>query len=357
MRAVVLVGGEGTRLRPLTYRIPKQLIPLAGVPMIERVVRHLARHGISDVVLSMGYKPSAFLERYPDGVCGGVPISYVVEAEPLDTGGAVRFAATQAGIDDTFVVVNGDVISDHDVAALLDFHRESGALATIDLEPVDDPSAFGVVVTDEGGRVSAFVEKPAPGTAPTNLINAGLYVLEPTVLDAIAGGRRVSIEREVFPLLVTREQLRARAIGGRVWVDAGTPAKLHEATMTVIERLDPEDPTVEVVRRGSWRGAQCAIEGTVRGPSFVGARAQLARGSEVSNSSLESDVVVGVDAVIGNSILLAGAEVAAGAKLTRCVVGPGARVGAGADLVDVVIGVDGVVEPGALLVDARVGEP
>ncbi|HEX5267069.1 MAG TPA: nucleotidyltransferase family protein, partial [Acidimicrobiales bacterium] len=179
MRAVVLVGGEGTRLRPLTYTVPKQLLPVAGVTMLERVLGRLAAHGVDDVVLSMGYRPDAFRDQFPDGRAAGVALTYAVEPEPRDTAGAIRFAADEAGIDGTFVVVNGDVLTELDVGALVAFHRERGGLATIALTPVDDPSAFGVVPTDDSGRVTAFIEKPPRGLAPTNLINAGTYVLEP----------------------------------------------------------------------------------------------------------------------------------------------------------------------------------
>ena len=196
---MVLVGGEGTRLRPLTLTTPKQMLPVGGRPMIERVLGHLARHGIDEVVLSLGYRPDAFLDAYPDGRCAGVELIYAVEATPLDTAGAIRFAARFAGIDETFVVVNGDVLTGARRDGLVAFHRERGAEATMALTPVEDPSAFGVVPTDEEGRVMAFIEKPPPGEAPTNLINAGTYVLEPSVLARIPEGRRVSIERETFP--------------------------------------------------------------------------------------------------------------------------------------------------------------
>ena len=182
MKAVVLVGGEGTRLRPLTLSAPKQMLPIVGVPMIERVLGHLASHGIEEAVLSLGYLPDAFLEAYPDGRVAGMGLTYAVEPEPLDTAGAVRFAATFAGIDETFVVVNGDVLTDLDLTTLVAFHRERGAEGTIALHPVADPSAFGVVPTDDHGRVLAFVEKPPRDEAPTNEINAGTYVLEPSVL-------------------------------------------------------------------------------------------------------------------------------------------------------------------------------
>ena len=218
MKAVVLVGGEGTRLRPLTLSAPKQMLPIVGVPMIERVLGHLASHGIDDAVLSLGYLPDAFTEAYPDGRVAGMGVTYAVEPEPLDTAGAVRFAAAFAGIDETFVVVNGDVLTDLDLTALVAFHRERGAEGTIALHPVADPSAFGVVPTDDDGRVQAFVEKPPRDEAPTNEINAGTYVLEPSVLGRIPEGGRVSIERETFPAMVRdgglfaalRRQLLAR---------------------------------------------------------------------------------------------------------------------------------------------------
>src|SRR5579863_5337094 len=209
MRAVILVGGEGTRLRPLTYSVPKQMLPVAEVPLIERVLAHLVGHGVTDVVLSLGYRPDAFIDAFPDGTCAGATLAYAVEEEPLDTAGAIRYAAVSAGIDGTFLVFNGDVLSDLDVTALVAFHHARGAEGTIALTPVEDPSAFGVVETAADGRVRAFIEKPAPGTAPTNLINAGSYVLEASVLSRIPGDRRVNIERETFPAMVADGTLYA----------------------------------------------------------------------------------------------------------------------------------------------------
>ena len=196
------MGGEGTRLRPLTLTVPKQMLPVVEQPMIERVVGHLADHGIDEAVLSLGYRPDAFINSYPSGSIDGVRLSYAVEPTPLDTAGAIRFAAAHAGVDETFVVVNGDVLTDSDISELIAFHRRSGAEATISLTPVDDPSSFGVVVTDDGGRVEAFIEKPPRDEVPTNLINAGTYVMEPSVLARIPSDRRASVERETFPALV-----------------------------------------------------------------------------------------------------------------------------------------------------------
>ena len=299
MRAVVLVGGEGTRLRPLTYKTPKQLLPVALVPMIERVVAHLAEHGVDHVVLSMGYQPDKFHAAYPDGHCAGVSLTYAVEPEPMGTAGGIGFAARFAGIDDTFLVVNGDVLTDLDVGKLVAFHRDRGGQATISLTPVDDPSAFGVVPTFADGRVEAFVEKPPKDEAPTNLINAGTYVLEPSVLPLIPEGRAVSIERETFPKLVDCGALFAQASDG-YWVDAGTPVTYLRAN------LDLRDTDV-LLGDGATIDASAVVTDSVVGP---GTR-------------------VGPGARVSESVLLAGAEVPAGASLHRCIVDTDAVVEVG----------------------------
>ena len=321
----MLVGGEGTRLRPLTYTVPKQLLPIAGVTMLERVVGGLARHGVDDVVLSMGYRPDAFREQFPDGRAAGVTLTYAVEPEPRDTAGAIRFAADAAGIDDTFLVVNGDVLTDLDVGALIAFHRGRGGLATIALTPVEDPSAFGVVPTDAEGRVTAFIEKPPRDLAPTNLINAGTYVLEPEVLALIPPGGRVSIERETFPTLVGQGRLFAMA-SDAYWLDTGTPAQYLKANLDLLDGsalVEPGSsvaPTARVCR------------------SVVGAGARVEDGAEVRDSVLLPDAVVGAGAVVDGSI-----------------VGARARIGARSRLAPVtVVGCDVEVAAGRVLVDERV---
>jgi mannose-1-phosphate guanylyltransferase len=291
VRAVVLVGGEGTRLRPLTLKTPKQLLPVALVPMIERVVAHLAEHEVDHVVLSMGYRPDAFHAAYPDGHCAGVSITYAVEPEPLGTAGGIGFAARFADIhDETFLVINGDVLTDLDIGALVAFHRDRGGAATISLTPVDDPSAYGVVPTFADGRVEAFVEKPPKDEAPTNLINAGTYVLEPSVVASIPEGRAVSIERETFPALVECGSLFALASDG-YWVDAGTPATYLRANLDL--RGEPV-----LLGEGAIIDPTATVERSVIGP---GAR-------------------VGPDAKVSDSVVLAGAVVEPGAELHRCIV-------------------------------------
>jgi len=317
MRAVVLVGGEGTRLRPLTLTTPKQMLPVGGQPMIERVLGRLAAHGVDEAVLSLGYRPDAFMDAYPDGRCAGVALRYAVEDEPLDTAGAIRFAALEAGLAETFVVVNGDVITDLDVTELVRFHRDRRAEATISLTPVPDPSRFGVVATDGAGRVVAFIEKPPPGQAPTNLINAGTYVLEPSVIDRIPGGRRVSIERETFPALVREGRLFALP-STAAWLDAGTPATYLEANLRYATDPDRSCRLGEgavakesVLGAGVTLGAQVLVNRSV-----VMDGAVIGEGSEVSGSIVGSGAVIGAGStVLSLSVIGQGIEVAAGTRL------------------------------------------
>jgi NDP-sugar pyrophosphorylase family protein len=328
MRGIVLVGGEGTRLRPLTLTIPKQMLPVAEVPMIERVVAHLARHGVTDVILSLGYRPDAFIAAYPDSRCAGATLTYVVEPEPLDTAGAIRFAATQARVQGTFLVFNGDVLTDLDITALVAFHREHGGDATISLTPVEEPSAFGVVPTAGDGRVEAFIEKPPPGTAPTNLINAGTYVLEPAVLERIPADRRVNIERETFPALVEDRRLYALASTG-YWLDVGTPERYLTANADLLDGTRPGPPVAGARERagGAWALPGAVVDGKVDG-SLIGKDAGVAEEAIVEGAVIGQGAVVGRGAMVRRSVLLPGARIGEGAEVSESVLGPGSTVGA-----------------------------
>lgn len=328
MRAIVLVGGFGTRLRPLTLDTPKQMLPVVDRPMIDRVVAALGGFGVTDAILSLGYRPDAFFDAYPDDTLAGVNLHYAVEPEPLDTAGAIRFAAIEAGIDSRFVVVNGDVLTDLDVAALWAAHAERGAEGTIALTPVDDPSRYGVVPLDEDGRVEAFIEKPPPGEAPSNWINAGTYVLEPSVVERIPAGRRVSIEREIFPAMVTDSALYG-VQSDAYWVDAGTP----EAYLR--SQLDLVDGT---------RGNELAVS----------ADADVSVDATVEHSIVMAGATVAAGAEIRDSALLPGAVVEAGAVVSGSIIGPGSVVGRGATLSDLTVtGRDATVDAGAALSGAR----
>ena len=330
MRAVVLVGGEGTRLRPLTLTAPKQMLPIVEQAMVERVLGHLASHGIDEAVLSLGYRPDAFSDAYPDGVIAGVRSTYAVEPTPLDTAGAIRFAATFGGIDDTFVVLNGDVLTDFDISALVSFHRERGAEGTIGLTPVDDPSSFGVVPTDADGKVTAFIEKPPRDEAPTNLINAGIYILEPSVLDRIVPDVRVSIERETFPAMVADGTLYARG-SDAYWLDTGTPDAYLRAHRDLLNGRRPGPPAPDAVEhpelgRGVWTiGDVDASTGSVE-RSLLGRGASVAATAKVSDSVIGAGAQVEDGATVVDSVLLPGARVAARASVEGSIVGPGATV-------------------------------
>lgn len=331
MRAVVLVGGFGTRLRPLTSSVPKPMLPVGHLPIIERLVANLARGGVVEVTLALGFKPEPFVAAFPDGTCAGVQLRYAVEPEPLDTAGAIRFAADVAGIDDTFVVANGDVITDLDVSDLVHFHRSRNAEATIHLIGVPDPSAFGVVALDADHRVERFVEKPAPGTAPSNLINAGTYVLEPSVLARIPLGHKVSIERVTFPAVVADGGLFAMA-SDDYWLDTGRPDLYLQANLDIVA--------------GRRRFDHCdAVHGF----------ATVAADAVIIESVVGANAIVGAGATLTRSVLLPGAMVEAGAVVEDSVVM--GRIGAGAQVRHSVLGTDGVVEAGHVVQGERRPDP
>lgn len=323
MQAVVLVGGFGTRLRPLTSSRPKQMLPVANRTMIDRVLEHLGAHGVERAVLSLGYKPDAFLAAYPSGRRGDVELHYAVEPEPRDTAGAIRFAALDAGIDERFVVVNGDVLTDLDIDALVQAHVTAGAEGTIALHEVDDPSAFGVVPTDADGRVTAFIEKPPRDEAPTNLINAGTYVLEPSVLDRIAPDVPVNVERITFPAMVDDRSLYALD-GDTYWIDAGIPTTYLQANLDLISgRRGTAEPGVE---------ASATVHGSAD-LSVLGAGVTIEAGARVEGSVLLPRSIVRAGALVRGSVLGAGAIVGEGASVTAgSVVGDGTEVPAGSQL-------------------------
>lgn len=330
MLAVVLVGGFGTRLRPLTNDIPKPMLPIVHRPMITRLVDRLAEGGVTDVVLALGFKPEPFAAAFPDGRHGDVRMHYAVEPEPLDTGGAIAFAARHVGVDETFVVANGDIVCDLDVSALVARHRDIGADATLHLTPVDDPSAFGVVETEPNGIVRRFVEKPPPGTTDSNLINAGTYVFEPSVLDLIEPNERVSIERATFPRLVDEKRLAGWGTED-YWLDTGRPHQYLQANLDLVAgvRGDAPDP--------------------------VSGSASVDPSAEVTDSVVGDHVTVGAGARIVGSVLLPGASVGAGATVEGSIVA--GTIGARASVLRGVIGATWSVSDGESVVDAALPAP
>ena len=351
MKAILLLGGFGTRLRPLTDHTPKQMLPVCGRPMLEWVCEHLARHGVSELVLSLGYRADAFIEAYPRGRIGRLAYRVAVEREPLGTAGAVRFAAEAGGITGDFLVLNGDVLTDLDMSALVGFHTEAGAEATMALQPVADPTPYGLVATDAEGRAQSFSEKPEPGSAPARgphaqqpTISAGAYVLAPAVLDRIPPGRAVSIEREVFPQLVADQALWAM-VSDTYWLDTGTPKQYLQANLDILEGRRPSACVVE-----DGRGA------SVSPPSTPDRRVHSE--AQIQTSAIGAGCEIGPGAVVQRSVLGDRCRVAAGAIVIDSVLGAGVTVGAGAALSEyTVVGSGERIAPGAVLRGQRQPRP
>ncbi len=330
MKAVVLVGGQGTRLRPLTLTTPKPLLPIANVPFLERQLNWLGRFGVDEVVLSLGYLPEMFRTHFADDRFGDIKLRSVVEHEPLGTAGGIRFAAD--GIDERLLVCNGDVLTDLDLAELVRFHDEREAAATIALTQVGDPSAFGVVPTRADGEVVAFVEKPPRDQAPTNWINAGTYVLEPEVVDSIPPRFTVSIERETFPRMLEAPGRLYAMQSHAYWLDIGTPQKYLEAQLDVASgRLGPPVDGASEVSPDVWvePGAEIDETAVILGPSVIGAGARVGAGVRVEASVLGPGTRVGEGSNLLRSVVLRGATVAAGTRVTDEVIGPDAGLPCG----------------------------
>ena len=333
MHAVVLVGGFGTRLRPLTNSLPKPLLPLGQRTILEWLLVHLARGGVTDAVLALGFKPEPFMQAYPDARCAGVRLSYAIEDSPLDTAGAIGFAARSAGLHErgeTFVVANGDIVTDLSVGDLVAAHRANvshGARATIHLTPVADPSQYGVVEFEDGGdgvgggrargahelggRVRGFREKPAPGTTASRHVNAGTYVFEPDVLDIMPGDAPLSVERVTFPALVERAALFAHPTDD-YWLDAGRPESYLRANLDLVGgRRRDRDTAVHA-------SATVASDATVR-DSVVGAQAVIEPGASVVGSVIFPGARVGAGARVSGSSVMG--DVAASSTVRDALVG------------------------------------
>jgi NDP-sugar pyrophosphorylase family protein len=328
MKAVVLVGGEGTRLRPLTETIPKPLLPFMNRPFLDHVLDRLAEHGVDEVLCSSPYLESvfhAFLEERRDRA---PRVRWIVEDAPLGTAGAI--AGARDHLEGAFLAMNGDILADLDLDALVRFHRARGAAATIALHRVDDARPFGLVETDPDGRVLAFREKPSvpvPGT-----INAGVYVLEPSAMDGVPSGRMVSIERETYPALIEGGAPVFATVAAGYWRDLGTPAAYLGGHLDALEgriaayRDVPAplvDPSAEIDPGADLRKL------TVAGP-----RVRVAGGSRVDRSVLHRDAVVADGALVEDSVLGPRTVVEEGAEVRGAVLAEGARVAAGACVED-----------------------
>jgi mannose-1-phosphate guanylyltransferase len=319
--AIVLVGGQGSRLRPLTESTPKPMLPVAGVPFLTHLLLRARAAGIDHVVLSTSYKAEVFSDHFGDGSALGLDLEYVQETDPLGTGGGIRnvVSCLRAAAHEPVVIFNGDVLSGHDVAGQVAAHVDSGAAVTLYLTEVADPRRFGIVPTDADGRVTAFVEKN--DNPVTNQINAGCYVFRRDVIDAIPAGRPVSVERETFPALLGAGAHVQAWVESAYWLDLGTPESFVQGSCDLVRGLVTSGAVPRVGESLALAGAVVATDAAVTGGTTVGAVSR-----------------VGAGAVLDRCVLFDGVVIGAGARLTDCIVGRGARVGDGAVLQGVVVG-------------------
>jgi NDP-sugar pyrophosphorylase family protein len=346
MKAVILAGGEGTRLRPLTLAVPKPVVPVLDRPFLRYQLDLLSRVGVQDVIFSVAYRPERVQAVFGDGGSLGKRISYAVEDTPLGTGGAVKNA--EPLLDSTTIVFNGDVLTDVDLPRVVAEHRASGAAATLVLTPVSNPSAYGLVELDASGRVRRFVEKPEASQITTDTINAGIYVLETATLALMPAGVKHSIERAFFPALLARGDLVRAHVHRGYWIDIGTPEKylqVHRDILAGRFRVTPEAQATA----GGWvhEGAQLAQGARLQGPFYVGPGCRVAAGARLGpDAVLVADVVLDAESRVSDAVLWSGSRVGAGARVTGALLGSGVVVGQHAE-----VGPGAVLGSGSLVSD------
>ncbi|MEU2515579.1 NDP-sugar synthase [Streptomyces syringium] len=334
--AILLVGGKGTRLRPLTVHTPKPMVPAAGVPFLTHQLARARAAGIEHIVLATSYLAEVFEPYFGDGSALGLHLEYVTEEEPLGTGGAIRNVASKlhSAPDDPVLIFNGDILTGLDIEALVDTHRTTGADVSLHLTRVADPRAFGLVPTDADGRVTAFLEKPqTPEEIVTDQINAGAYVFNRSVIDSIPAGRPVSVERETFPGLLASGAHLQGMVDSTYWLDLGTPqAFVRGSADLVLGRA----PSPAVPGRCGDRlvldSADVAPDAKITGGSVIGAGARVEPGARVDGSTVLDGAVIETGADVRDSLIGAGAHVGARTVLTGAVIGDGARIGADNEL-------------------------
>ncbi|WP_328582235.1 NDP-sugar synthase [Streptomyces sp. NBC_00370] len=334
--AILLVGGKGTRLRPLTVRTPKPMLPAAGVPFLTHQLARARAAGVEHIVLATSYLAEVFEPYFGDGSALGLSLEYVTEREPLGTGGAIRNVASRltSGPDEPVLIFNGDILTGLDIGALVRTHATSGADVSLHLTRVEDPRAFGLVPTDAAGRVTAFLEKPqTPEEIVTDQINAGAYVFRRSVIDAIPAGRPVSVERETFPDLLAAGAHLQGMVDSTYWLDLGTPQAFVQGSADLVLGRAPS-PAVpgRCGDRLILPTASVAPDAKLTGGTVVGEGAHIGAGARITGSTILDNAVVEPGAVVTDSLIGAASYVGARTVLSGVVVGDGARVGADNEL-------------------------
>jgi len=323
LKAAMLVGGFGTRLRPLTMTTPKPMLPVANVPFLELELIHLREHGVDEVVLSTGYLPALFDEYFGDGSKLGIKLVHVTEDEPLGTCGAIKNVVEFLG-DEPVIVCNGDILTDLDIGALIRYHHEKRAAVTITLTPVEDPTAYGLVPLDEDGRIKEFLEKPSWDQVVTNLINAGTYVLDPRVLGPVPPGQEYSFERQLFPDLLAAGEPLYGFPSDCYWLDLGTPAKYLAAHHDILERRIEVHLKGTEIHDGVFAGDDVVIdeEAHLYGPLLIGDGVRVERGAKLGGLTCLGDGVrIGPGARVEGSVILDGSEVGERCVISESIIG------------------------------------
>ncbi|MFH0815516.1 MAG: NDP-sugar synthase [Methanobacteriota archaeon] len=358
MEAVILAGGAGKRLQPLTEHRPKPLIPVAGKPCIDYVIKSLVSADFKKIIITTGHLSDKVIKGIADGGQFGAHILYSFEEVPVGTAGAVKRA--EGFLTGTFVVASGDVLADVNIKELLDFHRKSGALATMALTEVKDPTDFGIVGMDKGGRINRFLEKPKKEEAFSNLINAGIYVLEPEVLSYIPADTLFDFAKNLFPILLEKGlPLYGKTIHG-IWRDIGRPSDLLRASLDVIERSGSAISLPGVKTSGPIiLGKNAVIEKGVRivGPAYIGDDAFLSRGCVIERSCIYKKVFVDKGTVIRDSIVLDGSHISWQSEVDSSVVSQGCNIEEDVRIVRSVIGDNMAVKIHSRLEDANISPP
>ncbi|HHV29005.1 MAG TPA: NDP-sugar synthase [Clostridium sp.] len=320
MKALFLAGGLGTRLRPITDDLPKPMVPIMGKPLLERNIERLTSHGIDEIVLSTCYKPHKIEKYFEDGKRFGVKISYITEDEPLGTAGAIKNA--EDFMSDTFLVFNADILSDINISEMIRFHKEKGVMATIAVTRVDNPSAYGVIEHDDNSFITAFKEKPQPHESKSNLINAGVYIFQPEILNQIPCGRAVSIERETYPSLLQKGYKLAVYNKCSYWLDLGTPEKYLKVHKDILKGLIPIG-NYDFGKNGIYISEKAKIDKSAEliGPVYIGQNVAIGPSAVVGpNAVLFDDALVGMGARVVDSIVWDHVNVESGATVMNSVV-------------------------------------
>lgn len=358
MKAVVLAGGYGTRLKPLTERRPKPLLPVAGRPCIDYVLRSLVAGGFKEIVITTSYMSDRVIKRIGDGLDYSASILYSFEATPAGTAGAVK--RLENFIDDTFVVASGDVLADVDLKSLYQFHKEAGALATLALTEVAEPSQFGIVGRDEKNRITRFLEKPKPEEVFSHLVNAGIYVLEPEILHYIPQNGVCDFSSNVFPALLQKgEPLYGKRLEG-LWMDIGRPRDLLRASLEVAKREGREAriPGVEVsgpVVIADGATIEPGVE--VGGPCYIGEGVHVSQGTQVVNACLYEGVFVDRNALIQDSIIMENTKVGWQSEIVDSVISSGCNIEQDVHIRSSIIGDDMTIKIHSRLEHANVSPP